>query len=216
MSHAPPNSARPSTTITTATTSKRRAISPTATSTASSPNCNRLKRITPNSSRRTVPTQRVGGQPIEGFTQVTHRLPMLSIENAYTHDELRDFDKNLRKDITGEIIDYLVELKIDGVSMSLTYEAGKLTQGATRGNGKVGDDVTHNLRTMRGVPLKLRGTCAAGNHGGARRSLHDAGRTRAHQPAETGEGRSNFTPTRATRPPARSNCSTRDSPPSAG
>lgn len=106
--------------------------------------------ITPDS-----PTQRVGGQPIDGFASVTHRVPMLSIDNTYTADELREFDKSARK-ILGEQPAYVVELKIDGVAMSLIYENGLLTAGATRGDGKRGDDVTHNLRTINEVPLRLR------------------------------------------------------------
>jgi DNA ligase (NAD+) len=102
------------------------------------------------------PTQRVGGQPIEGFAQVTHRRPMLSIDNTYSADELREFDKRIRKLLHGQKVEYVVELKIDGVAISLTYEEGLLTVGATRGNGEVGDDVTHNLKTVGGVPLRLR------------------------------------------------------------
>src|SRR5262249_41663640 len=101
------------------------------------------------------PTQRVGGQPIAGFKQVRHRVPMLSIDNTYNAEELRDYDKSIRKMLGGEAVCYIVELKIDGVAISLTYEKGKLTVGATRGDGEVGDDVTHNLRTIGGVPLSL-------------------------------------------------------------
>lgn len=108
--------------------------------------------VTPDS-----PTQRVGGQPIEGFVQVRHTVPMLSIENSYNADDLRKFDADLRKFSGREVIRYSVELKIDGVSMSLTYTDGRLTLGATRGRGDVGDDVTHNARTVGGIPLKLRG-----------------------------------------------------------
>jgi DNA ligase (NAD+) len=102
------------------------------------------------------PTQRVGGEPIGEFAQVTHRLPMLSIDNTYSSDELREFDRRVRKLLGGEAVEYVVELKIDGVAMSLTYEDGKFTVGATRGNGEVGDDVTHNLRTVRNVPMRLK------------------------------------------------------------
>jgi DNA ligase (NAD+) len=107
--------------------------------------------VTPDS-----PTQRVGGQPIEGFTSVTHRLPMLSIDNTYNPDELREFDKRVRKQLRGERLEYVVELKIDGVAIALTYEDGAFTVGATRGDGEHGDDVTHNLRTVRALPLRLR------------------------------------------------------------
>jgi DNA ligase (NAD+) len=101
------------------------------------------------------PTQRVGGQPIEGFVSVTHRVPMLSIDNTYNADELREFDRRVRKLVPGEKIEYVVELKIDGVAISLTYENGRFTVGATRGDGERGDDVTHNLKTIREVPLRL-------------------------------------------------------------
>ena len=87
--------------------------------------------VTPDS-----PTQRVGGQPIEGFATVTHRVPMLSIDNTYNADDLREFDKRVRKGLArGEPVTYVVEPKIDGVAISLTYEGGRLTVGATRGDG---------------------------------------------------------------------------------
>ena len=109
--------------------------------------------VTPDS-----PTQRVGGQPIEGFRPVRHRVPMMSIDNSYNTADLLKFDADARKSAgTGHPIRYGVELKIDGVSISLTYENGLLSLGATRGRGDVGDDVTHNVRTVAGIPLKLRG-----------------------------------------------------------
>src|SRR5437899_1089040 len=107
--------------------------------------------ITPDS-----PTRRVGGQPIEGFVTVKHRQPMLSIDNTYNAEELREFDRRVRKLLPGETVTYVVELKIDGVAISLTYENGLFTVGATRGDGERGDDVTHNLKTINGLPLKLR------------------------------------------------------------
>ncbi|MDB5306763.1 MAG: ligA 1 [Gemmataceae bacterium] len=107
--------------------------------------------VTPDS-----PTQRVGGAPIEGFVQVAHRVPMLSIDNSYNPDDLRKFDADVRKALSpGARVSYTVELKIDGVSMSMVYEDGVLTAGVTRGRGDVGDDVTHNLRTIGSVPLRL-------------------------------------------------------------
>lgn len=107
--------------------------------------------ITPDS-----PTRRVGGHPIEGFVTVKHRQPMLSIDNTYNADELREFDRRVRKLLPGETVTYVVELKIDGVAISLTYEDGLFTIGATRGDGERGDDVTHNLKTIRELPLRLR------------------------------------------------------------
>ncbi|MSR54260.1 MAG: NAD-dependent DNA ligase LigA [Gemmataceae bacterium] len=101
------------------------------------------------------PTQRVGGAPIDEFRTVKHRVPMLSIDNTYSPDEVREWDRTTRKLLGGESVMYMVELKIDGVAMSLTYENGLLTVGATRGDGERGDDVTHNLRTMPDVPLRL-------------------------------------------------------------
>lgn len=106
--------------------------------------------VTPDS-----PTQRVGGAPIAGFVQVAHRVPMLSIDNSYDAADLRKFDADVRKAVAPEAVTYTVELKIDGVSISLVYEDGKLVVGATRGKGDVGDDVTHNLKTIASVPLKL-------------------------------------------------------------
>jgi DNA ligase (NAD+) len=101
------------------------------------------------------PSQRVGGKPIDGFVTVRHREPMLSIDNSYSADDLREFDRRVRKLLHGEPITYVVELKIDGVAMSLTYLDGVFEIGATRGDGEQGDDVTHNLKTIRDVPLKL-------------------------------------------------------------
>ena len=107
--------------------------------------------VTPDS-----PTQRVGGKPIEGFQQVSHRVPMLSIDNSYDADDLRKFDADVRKSLPkGSPLGYTVELKIDGVSMALIYENGVLTTGVTRGSGEVGDDVTHNVKTIGSIPLRL-------------------------------------------------------------
>ncbi len=107
--------------------------------------------VTPDS-----PTQRVGGQPIDGFVTVAHRLPMLSIDNTYDAAELREFDTRVRKLLDGDNVEYVVEPKIDGVAISLVYEDGTLKAGVTRGDGERGDDVTHNLRTLPDVPLKLK------------------------------------------------------------
>jgi DNA ligase (NAD+) len=106
--------------------------------------------VTPDS-----PTQRVAGEPSEGFTQVRHRVPMLSIDNTYNAEELRAFDARVRKQLGTGDYDYIVELKIDGAAMNLTYERGMLKTAATRGDGTTGDDVTANVRTIRAVPLVL-------------------------------------------------------------
>ena len=101
------------------------------------------------------PTQRVSGQPIEGFKQVRHAIPMLSIDNTYSEEELRAFDKRVAKLLETKNYSYAVELKIDGLAMSLRYEDGRLVLGATRGDGTKGDDVTHNIKTIRAIPLRL-------------------------------------------------------------
>ncbi len=104
------------------------------------------------------PTHKVGGGPVEGFATVVHRQPMLSIDNVYDEAGVREFDVRIRKLIDpGEHIDYVVEYKVDGVAVALIYENGSLTQAVTRGDGRQGDDITHNARTLIGVPLRLRG-----------------------------------------------------------
>jgi DNA ligase (NAD+) len=105
------------------------------------------------------PTQRVAGRPVEGFETVEHLMPMLSLDNAYNEDELRAFDERVRKaGVRGEApVAYVAELKIDGLSVALTYEGGRLLRGATRGDGTHGEGVTANVRTIRAIPLALRG-----------------------------------------------------------
>ena len=103
------------------------------------------------------PTQRVGDQPVEGLESVRHRAPMLSIENTYSIEELRHFLARTERALAGEKIEWVVELKVDGVAVSLWYDQGRLVRGVTRGDGQVGDDVTHNVRTIRDVPLRLAG-----------------------------------------------------------
>ena len=101
------------------------------------------------------PTQRVSGEPLTGFDNVTHAIPMLSVDNTYNADELRAFDERIRKLLGDTPYDYVVELKIDGLAISLRYEDGLLISGATRGNGQVGDEVTANVRTIKSIPLRL-------------------------------------------------------------
>ncbi len=103
------------------------------------------------------PTQRVGERPLEGFAHVTHAVPMLSIDNTYSPGELREFDARVRKALGGQPVEYVVDPKIDGVAVALRYGDGRLTLGATRGDGTTGDDITANLRTIRSVPLALHG-----------------------------------------------------------
>jgi DNA ligase (NAD+) len=104
--------------------------------------------ITPDS-----PTQRVGGEPLEGFKTVEHKVPMLSLANTYTYDELRDFDERVKKYVLD--VEYVVEPKIDGAGVALLYENEILIRGATRGDGIRGDDITQNLKTIRSIPLRL-------------------------------------------------------------
>jgi len=105
------------------------------------------------------PTQRVAGRPVEGFPTVQHLVPMLSLDNAYSEDELRAFDERVRRSAgVGETaVPYVAELKIDGLSIALTYENGSLVRAATRGDGVNGEEVTANARTIRAIPLSLRG-----------------------------------------------------------
>ena len=102
------------------------------------------------------PSQRVGGELIKSFKTVPHKYRMLSLGNTYSSEELRDFDKRITKLVETDI-EYVCELKYDGVSISLTYENGELTQALTRGNGAEGDDVTTNVKTIKSIPLKLNG-----------------------------------------------------------
>ena len=103
------------------------------------------------------PTQRVSGEVVEGFKTVKHKIKMYSLDNAYTVDEVKKWQKRIKKLLPKEKIEYTVELKIDGVSASLTYRKGKFTIGATRGDGITGEDITLNLKTIRGIPLSLIG-----------------------------------------------------------
>lgn len=110
--------------------------------------------ITPDS-----PTQRVGRDLTKEFTQVTHRFPMLSLANSYSEEELYDFDRRVKEGLpSGEKVEYVVEYKIDGVSISLTYENGLYTKAATRGDGVTGEEVTANIKTIKAVPLKFANT----------------------------------------------------------
>ncbi|MFA6135315.1 MAG: NAD-dependent DNA ligase LigA [Phycisphaerae bacterium] len=108
------------------------------------------------------PTQRVAGQPIEGFAQIVHAAPMLSIDNTYNADEVRQFHDRVVKALGQRKFHYMVDPKIDGVAVSLRYENGQLAQAATRGDGRVGDDITANARTIRSVPLSLGGSGVPG------------------------------------------------------
>jgi DNA ligase (NAD+) len=113
--------------------------------------------VTPDS-----PSQRVGGNPIEGFTSVRHAVRMMSIDNTYDEEGVRDFDTRVRKLLGSNDFQYTCEPKIDGVSLSLRYENGLLVTAATRGNGVMGDDVTHNAKTIRNIPLRLQSQAKEG------------------------------------------------------
>ncbi len=106
--------------------------------------------ITPDS-----PTQRVGGKPREGFVKVPHSSPMLSLDNTYNEEELRDWERRVHELTGRRDVDYVCELKLDGMSLALVYEDGRLVRGVTRGDGSVGEDVTLNVRTVRSIPLAI-------------------------------------------------------------
>lgn len=119
-----------------------------------------LEREHPDLVTADSPTQRVGGHPVEGFESVEHQVPMLSLDNSYNESELTAFDERLRRSLDeagvhASSLDYVAELKIDGLSISLTYQDGVLVRGVTRGDGFRGEDVTSNVRTIRAVPLRL-------------------------------------------------------------
>jgi DNA ligase (NAD+) len=105
------------------------------------------------------PTQRVGGSPVDAFSQVRHRMPMLSLDNAFAREDVEGFDRRVRERLEAEgDIQYACEMKLDGLAVSLTYRHGMLEIAATRGDGTVGEDVTHNIRTIQSVPLRLAGS----------------------------------------------------------
>ena len=116
-----------------------------------------LEAAHPELIRPDSPTQRVGGEPLPEFSQVRHDVPMLSINNGFSHDDILNFDRRVREGLeyTAEV-DYACELKFDGLAINLRYEHGLLVQAATRGDGATGEDVTANIRTVRSLPLKLR------------------------------------------------------------
>ncbi len=109
----------------------------------------------PSLVRPDSPTQRVGGKPREGFVKVRHSSPMLSLDNTYNEEELRDWERRVHELSGRKDVDYVCELKLDGMSLALVYEDGKLVRGVTRGDGTVGEDVTLNVRTVRSIPLSI-------------------------------------------------------------
>ena len=116
----------------------------------------KLESAHPELITRDSPSQRVGGKPAEGFPKVEHSRPMLSLDNAYNEQELRDWSpRRVRESAGSEKLEYVCELKLDGMSLALTYRDGHLLKGATRGDGTIGEDVTSNVKTMRSVPLSV-------------------------------------------------------------
>ncbi len=117
----------------------------------------KIEEENPQIKRADSPSSRVGGKPLDKFTQITHKIPMLSLSNAYSDKDLKDFDKRVRE-LADDSVEYVVEFKIDGLSVGLTYKNGVFEKGATRGNGVVGEDITENLRTVKTIPLKINDT----------------------------------------------------------
>jgi DNA ligase (NAD+) len=116
-----------------------------------------LEKSFPKLASSDSPTQRVGGKPLKAFGQITHRVPMLSLDNTYSEEELKDFYRRLERLLPNQKIPVVIEPKVDGVAVSLLYEKGELRYAATRGDGSIGDDITQNIRTIRAVPKRLKG-----------------------------------------------------------
>ena len=138
--------------------------------------------VTPDS-----PTQRPGGRPASTFSPVEHRVRMLSLDNAFSRDELLAWGTRVEKLVPGPLR-FVAEPKLDGLAISLQYEKGRFTVGATRGDGRTGEDVTENLRTVKAVPERLKGKRDPRAARGAGRGVHAAGRVRGAEPA-AGRGR---------------------------
>lgn len=114
-----------------------------------------IEQIYPDLQTTDSPSQRVGGQALDMFVKVEHSIPMLSLSNAFNEQDLRDFDRRVKQEV-GQNVTYVCELKIDGLAVSLKYENGLFVQGATRGDGTIGEDITSNLRTIRSIPLRIK------------------------------------------------------------
>jgi DNA ligase (NAD+) len=114
-----------------------------------------LEEAHPELASEDSPTRRLGDAPVSELKQVAHRLPMMSIDNTYSEAELREYAQRTQKLLAGQAIEWVVELKVDGVAASIIYENGVLARAVTRGDGEVGDDITHNIRTVRGIPSRL-------------------------------------------------------------
>ena len=120
-----------------------------------------LEKKYPQFAREDSPTRHVGGQPLKQFAQVTHRVPMLSLDNTYSVEELTEFYARITRLLPREKIPMVIEPKVDGVAVSLLYENGQVRYAATRGDGTVGDDITQNILTIRTVPRRLKGNAPA-------------------------------------------------------
>ena len=116
-----------------------------------------LEKTFPKLAAADSPTQRVGGKPLKAFGQITHRVPMLSLDNTYSEKEVEDFYRRMERVLPNQKIPVVIEPKIDGVAVSLLYEKGELRYAATRGDGSIGDDITQNIRTIRAVPKRVKG-----------------------------------------------------------
>ncbi len=130
------------------------------------------------------PTQRVGSEAVDTFPPLRHRVPMLSLDNAFSLEDLRGWEDKIRRTLGAGAdleVEYVCELKIDGLSINLTYENGRFTQGGTRGNGLEGEDITPNLRTIAALPMQLRDEGKRKFDRNTRRSVYDASRVSAHQ-----------------------------------
>src|SRR6185436_13414064 len=125
--------------------------------------------VTPDS-----PSQRVSGEPLKEFKPVQHLMPMLSLDNTYSQEEVRDFVRRLEKILPNEKLEWVVEPKVDGVAINLRYENGVFTRGATRGDGTTGDDITVNLRTIRSIPMRLGGTRSTASQTSKKEIVRDA------------------------------------------
>ena len=132
-----------------------------------------LEKAFPELATPDSPSRRVSGVPLKEFRPVRHLLPMLSLDNTYSQDEVRDFVKRVQKLLPGETLDWAVEPKVDGVAMSLRFENGRLSIGATRGDGTTGDDITSNIKTIRSVPMQLHKTKNAAKSKSGQSSLFE-------------------------------------------
>ena len=154
--------------------------------------------VTPDS-----PTQRVAGQVSDAFATVAHLAPMLSLDNATSEADLREFEARIKRALPGVAFTYVCEPKIDGLGVALLYERGGFVRGATRGDGRFGEDVTPNLRTIRAIPLRLGGALAGCRRArGAGRGVHGRAAFERLNRGPGGGRASRPSPTRATRRPA--------------